>query len=124
LLDSAGKLYGGRVPQVCSGLGDYFRDVTDHLVRVNQTIDSVRDMVDYGDPGEPCDDHHQRERSHEAPRRVRRARRRADHGRGVYGMNFEHMPELKWEFGYPLAVWVMVLIDVVLYWRFRRAGWL
>jgi magnesium transporter len=43
---------------------------------------------------------------------------------GVYGMNFEHMPELKWEFGYPFAVWVMVLVDVVLYWRFRRAGWL
>jgi magnesium transporter len=43
---------------------------------------------------------------------------------GVYGMNFEHMPELKWEFGYPLAIWVMVLIDVVLYWRFRKAGWL
>jgi magnesium transporter len=43
---------------------------------------------------------------------------------GVYGMNFEHMPELKWEFGYPFAIWVMILIDVVLYWRFRKAGWL
>src|SRR5687768_1178425 len=45
LLDGAGKLYGGRVPHVCAGLGEYFRDVTDHLVRVNQTIDSVRETV-------------------------------------------------------------------------------
>jgi magnesium transporter len=43
---------------------------------------------------------------------------------GVYGMNFEHMPELKWAFGYPLALAIMAAIDVYLYYRFRRAGWL
>jgi magnesium transporter len=43
---------------------------------------------------------------------------------GVYGMNFRHMPELEWAFGYPLALAVMTAIDTVLYFRFRKAGWL
>ncbi|HEV2771803.1 MAG TPA: CorA family divalent cation transporter [Thermoleophilaceae bacterium] len=43
---------------------------------------------------------------------------------GVYGMNFEQMPELRWTFGYPLVVAVMVAICALLYRRFRRSGWL
>jgi magnesium transporter len=39
-------------------------------------------------------------------------------------MNFEHMPELKWEYGYPLALGTIVLTCVVLYRRFKKAGWL
>jgi len=43
---------------------------------------------------------------------------------GIYGMNFEHMPELGWTFGYPLVLGVMVAICAFLYRFFRRAGWL
>ena len=43
---------------------------------------------------------------------------------GIYGMNFEHMPELEWTFGYPLAIATMVAIDLYLYVRFRKARWL
>ena len=43
---------------------------------------------------------------------------------GIYGMNFEHMPELKWIWGYPLTLAVIVGVCSVLYWRFRRLGWL
>jgi magnesium transporter len=43
---------------------------------------------------------------------------------GVYGMNFEHMPELKWAFGYPVSVGAMVVIDLLLWRRFKKAGWL
>jgi magnesium transporter len=42
----------------------------------------------------------------------------------IYGMNFVHMPELRWQFGYPLAVIAMVLSAVVPYWYFKRRGWL
>src|SRR5947199_6812004 len=45
MLEYAGKLFGGRVPHVCSGLGEYFRDVYDHLIRINQSLDSSRDTV-------------------------------------------------------------------------------
>ncbi|BAI73330.1 metal ion transporter [Azospirillum sp. B510] len=42
----------------------------------------------------------------------------------AYGMNFKHMPELDWEFGYPMAIVLMVLSAVVPLWYFRRRGWL
>jgi magnesium transporter len=42
---------------------------------------------------------------------------------GIYGMNFESMPELKWALGYPFALVTMIAVDVLLFWRFRRAKW-
>lgn len=43
---------------------------------------------------------------------------------GVYGMNFEHMPELRWPWGYPLVWAIMILIVLFMVWLFRRKGWL
>ncbi|MER6182092.1 magnesium/cobalt transporter CorA [Streptomyces sp. NPDC001652] len=43
---------------------------------------------------------------------------------GVYGMNFEHMPELRWAFGYPLVLGVIAVACLTLYRGFRRNGWL
>jgi magnesium transporter len=43
---------------------------------------------------------------------------------GVYGMNFKNIPELEWAFGYPLAIGMMTLIDVYLFYRFRKSKWL
>jgi magnesium transporter len=42
----------------------------------------------------------------------------------IYGMNFEHMPELGWDFGYPLAIVLMIASAILPYWWFRRKGWL
>jgi len=124
LMEYAGKLFGGRVPQVCSGLSEYFRDIHDHLVRLNQTIDTARDTVSTAIQvslalitiGE--NEVTKRLAAYAAlvavPTMVA----------GVYGMNFEHMPELKWAYGYPLSLAMMVGIDAWLFWRFRRAKWL
>ncbi|RZL35507.1 MAG: magnesium and cobalt transport protein CorA [Rubrivivax sp.] len=43
---------------------------------------------------------------------------------GIWGMNFEKMPELKWAFGYPMALSVIAVVSGALYWRFKRLGWL
>jgi len=43
---------------------------------------------------------------------------------GIYGMNFEHMPELKWRYGYPLALGLMVLASGALLYYFRRKEWI
>jgi magnesium transporter len=43
---------------------------------------------------------------------------------GIYGMNFDHMPELRWSLGYPAVLMTIVVVCSVLYWRFKRAGWL
>jgi magnesium/cobalt transport protein CorA len=43
---------------------------------------------------------------------------------GIYGMNFAHMPELAWQYGYPLALGMMVVVGLLLAWVFKRRGWL
>jgi magnesium transporter len=43
---------------------------------------------------------------------------------GIYGMNFEHMPELSWTFGYPLVLAVMAVVCLTLFRYFKRIGWL
>ncbi|TIX26327.1 CorA family divalent cation transporter, partial [Mesorhizobium sp.] len=42
----------------------------------------------------------------------------------IYGMNFDVIPELKWELGYPFAIVMMVLSAILPFWYFRRRGWL
>ncbi|MGH8700522.1 MAG: magnesium/cobalt transporter CorA [Burkholderiales bacterium] len=124
LLDSVGKLYGGRVPQVCVGTQEYFRDIYDHLSRINQTIDGIREAVTTAMSVSVSLIQLQ---ENEMTKRL------AGYASlvavptmiaGIYGMNFESMPELKWTFGYPLAVGAMVAIDAWLFYRFRKAGWL
>jgi len=124
LLDAVGKLYGGRVPQVCHGLGEYFRDVYDHLVRLNQALDSLRDMVTTAISVNlsliTLQENETTKRLAAYAALVAVPTMVA----GVYGMNFKHMPELSWSLGYPLAVSMMVLIDAYLFFRFRKARWL
>ena len=124
LLEATGKLYGGRVPQLCAGLQDYFRDIADHLVRLNQSIDSQRDMVTTAISVSLSLITLQ---ENEVTKRL------AAYGAliavptmiaGVYGMNFQYMPELQWTHGYPVVLALMALIDVYLFSRFRKAKWL
>jgi magnesium transporter len=124
LIEATGKLCGGRVPQVCQGTQNYFRDVYDHLLRVNQSIDSLRDMVTTAITVNL---------SLIALAESETTKRLAAYAAlvavptmlaGIYGMNFKHMPELDWHWGYPVALGVMVAIDVYLFARFRKAGWL
>jgi len=119
----AGRLYGGRVPPMCVGLQDYFRDVIDHLGRIDASVDAMRDTIGVAiqvnlslvtiDDGEVT---------------KRLAAWAAIFGVctvfvGVWGMNFEFMPELKWHYGYPAALGLIGTVCGILYWRFRKAGW-
>ncbi|MDP2052510.1 MAG: magnesium/cobalt transporter CorA [Acidobacteriota bacterium] len=124
LLEVAAKLHGGRVPPICNGLQEYFRDVYDHLMRLKQSIDSLRDMVTTAISVNL---------SLIALQESEVTKRLAAYAAlvavptmvaGVYGMNFANMPELQWAYGYPAAVAAMVLIDVYLVYRFKKAGWM
>lgn len=124
LLEATAKLFGGRVPQLCVALQDYFRDVYDHLLRLNQAIDSLRDMVTTGISVTI---------SLISIQENAVTKRLASYGAlvtvptliaGVYGMNFQNMPELNWLWGYPFALTIMVAIDIYLFYRFRKAKWL
>jgi magnesium transporter len=124
LIEGIHKLYGGRVPPPCATTQEYFRDVYDHLLRISTQLDGLRDMVATA---------MQVNISMISLAENAVTKRLAAYGAllavptmlvGVWGMNFRHMPELEWTWGYPLALGVMTLIDALLWRRFRRIGWL
>jgi magnesium transporter len=124
LLEVAGKLHGGRVPAVCAGTQEYFRDVDDHLARINGAIDAVRDTI-----GTAIQVNLSMATIEESETTKRLAAWAAIFAvstamAGIWGMNFEHMPELKWTFGYPMALALIAAAAALLYRRFRQAGWL
>ena len=81
LLDAVNNLYGARVPAVCAGMKEYFRDVSDHLQRLNQTIETHPRHHRHCDRRQSLDDQPAGKRDDEAPGSLRRARRRADDDR-------------------------------------------
>jgi len=124
LMDSVAKLWSGRVPAVCQDTREYFRDVYDHLTRINGTLDTLRDTIVTAI---------QVNLSMVAIEESETTKRLAAWAgifavatafAGVWGMNFAHMPELKWQYGYPLALGLIATACAALYWRFRRVGWL
>jgi magnesium transporter len=124
LMEATGKLYGGRVPQVCVGMHEYFRDVYDHLHRIHATIEGIREMlttaiqVNVGMISLAENEVTKKLAAWAAiiavPTMVA----------GIYGMNFKNMPELDWAFGYPFAIGLMVVIDLYLYFQFKKTNWL
>ena len=124
LLEAMGKLYGGRVPKVCMGMQEYFRDVSDHLQRIHATIEGIREMlttaiqVNLGMISLSENEVTKKLAAWAAiiavPTMIA----------GIYGMNFKNMPELDWPWGYPLSVAVMIVMDAFLYLQFRKIKWL
>jgi len=124
LLEAMGKLYGGRVPEVCVNSQAYFRDVYDHLYRINTTIDHIRDTI-----GTAMQANISLVAIEESLVTKRLAAWAAIFAVataffGVWGMNFDYMPELKWKYGYAFALGTVSTICGFLYYRFRKSGWL
>jgi magnesium transporter len=124
LMEVTGKLYGGRVPAMCTGLQDYFRDVFDHLSRVNGEIEGMREMLQTAI---------QVSLTLISLAESEITKKLAAWGAlitvptliaGIYGMNFHHMPELDQWWGYPAALGVMFSIDFLLFRQFKKVNWL
>lgn len=124
LMDAVGRLHGGRVPGVVAETQDYFRDVHDHLLRILGRLDAVRDTINTAIQVTLSmvaideNDVSKKLASYAAIFAVFTA------FAGIWGMNFEFMPELKWKYGYPAALCVMGGVCYYLYRRFKKAGWL
>jgi magnesium transporter len=124
LLDAIGRLHGGRVPGVVLETQDYFRDVHDHLLRILGRLDAVRDTINTAIQVTLSmvaieeNDISKKLASYAAIFAVFTA------FAGIWGMNFEFMPELKWKYGYPFALAIMGGVCFYLYRRFKKAGWL
>ena len=124
LMEAVGKLQSGRVPAVCTNSKEYFRDVYDHLARINTSIDSVRDTIVTA-----IQVNLSMVTIEESEVNKRLAAWAGIFAvvtafAGVWGMNFKLMPELDWEYGYPVALLLMLGVSSILYRRFRRLGWL
>ncbi|TFW30289.1 magnesium/cobalt transporter CorA [Massilia arenosa] len=124
LMETVGKLHGGRVPAVCTGTDAYFRDVHDHLYRLNGTLDAIRETI-----GTAIQVNLSMVAIEEGEVNKKLAAWAAIFAvftafAGVWGMNFEHMPELHWRYGYAVALLVMALVAGFMHRRFKRAGWL
>jgi magnesium transporter len=124
LMEATRKLCGGRAPRVCTTSQAYFRDVYDHLMRINATIDTMRDTITTAIL--VCQSTVSIEQNEVNKRLAAWAGifAVATAFAGIWGMNFQHMPELAWQFGYPLALLVIMATCGFLYYRFKRSGWL
>jgi magnesium transporter len=111
-------------PMIDEHLKSYFRDVHDHLIRVVSHVHGMRELL-----GSALQANltqvtvHQNEDMRKisawvailaVPTMVA----------GIYGMNFDTMPELRWRYGYPAVIGIVLVACGLLYRRFKRSGWL
>lgn len=118
------RLSQGEIQHIAPEVRDYFRDVEDHLTGIVDRVSGFNDMLT----------------SLVSANLARVSVLQNEDMRkisawvaiaavptmiaGIYGMNFQHMPELQWSFGYPLVIGVMVVFCSLLYRAFKRNGWL
>jgi magnesium transporter len=117
-------LVAGRLSEVPKEVRRYFRDVSDHLTRTVEQVQSFDELLN----------------SILQARLAQVTVEQNDDMRkiaawagiaavwtsiaGIYGMNFDRMPELHWYFGYPMALGLMLVLSVALYWSFKKRDWL
>ena len=122
--DLAGRFVNIDLPQIDHEIDPYFRDLVDHVRRVNYRVAGLRDtLTSVIETSGLLEQQRQWAITRQlaawaailaVPTAIA----------GIYGMNFDMMPELRWEYGYFLIVGVMATICLSLYVRFKRAGWL
>ncbi|MFI6748210.1 magnesium/cobalt transporter CorA [Actinomadura luteofluorescens] len=117
------EIVKGRVAE-CGSTREYFRDVLDHLLRVDGQVDSHNELLNsvltahLALLGKRQNEDMRKISAWAAIIAVPTAIA------GIYGMNFDHMPELHWTIGYPLVIAVMAVVCVLLFRRLRKSGWL
>ncbi|MBK9714425.1 MAG: magnesium/cobalt transporter CorA [Kouleothrix sp.] len=124
LIDICNRLTRFDYAIIPEGTQLYFRDIYDHVVRINEMVDTLRELLTtaleaaFSLISIAQNDVMKRFAGWGAilalPTMIA----------GVYGMNFQYMPELGWQFGYPMMAAVTLTLCGVLYWRFKRSGWL
>ncbi len=124
LREPMNKFTVGAVRGIHSDAGPYFRDVADHLARVAETIDSLDALLSAAFEAHLAQISIQQ---NDDMRRISAAVGLVAAPTlvgSVYGMNFDHMPELHWWFGYPMALALMLCTSLVVFIISKRAGWL
>ena len=124
LVEVCNRLMRFELPHIPEDTRVYFRDVYDHIVRLNETIDAQRELLT------TALEAHLSIMSHTQNEHMKRITAWAamiavpTMIAGIYGMNFRNMPELGWTYGYHVSIAVMVGACLALYTGFKRSGWL
>jgi magnesium transporter len=116
--------FGGTVPFVNDKARPFFRDVSDHLARVNESVEGLDRLV-----SDILSAHlaQMSARQNEDMRKISAWAAMAAVPTmiaGIYGMNFDHMPELHWLWSYPAVIGAMAVLEVLLHRLFKSRGWL
>ena len=124
LVEPVNRLARGVYDVIHPEVRTYFRDVNDHLVRVHEQLEGMRELLTsilQANLAQVTVRQNEDVRKISAwvailavPTAIA----------GIYGMNFEHMPELEWNLGYPAILLVMLVVCATLYRMFKRSGWL
>jgi magnesium transporter len=124
VVDIASRLTRFDLPVVDKHTHPYFRDVLDHAIRVNDALDYLRELLNSAlevnlllasvDQSEITKKLASWAAILAVPTAVA----------GIYGMNFDYMPELRWPYGYPALMLAMLIACSTLFWLFKRAKWL
>jgi magnesium transporter len=123
-VEPMGRLASGAVPHVHERMQPFFRDVADHAVRVSEQVQGFDDLLtsvlnaNLAQVSVQQNEDMRRISAWVAIAAVPTAIA------GIYGMNFDHMPELRWQYGYPAVLTLMVVICLALYRGFKRNHWL
>jgi magnesium transporter len=124
MAEVAGRLEHLETPCIDDAVRPYFRDVEDHVRRVASSVGALRDVVSSVFEASTL---------LEQQRQGVITRKLAAWAAilavptaiaGIYGMNFETMPELRWRYGYFLVIGVIAALCAFLYMRFKKSGWL
>jgi magnesium transporter len=124
LLEAVDEISEGQFEAIPSALDDYFRDVHDHLQRVTGRVAGFRELLGGALQANLTQ---VSVRQNEDMRKISAWVAIAavpTMVAGIYGMNFDHMPELHWRYGYFTVLALIALVCLALYRRFKRVGWL
>lgn len=117
-------LHGVAVPFVDDRAQPFFRDVSDHLTRVNESVENLDRLV-----SDILSAHlaQMSVRQNDDMRKISAWAAMAaipTMVAGIYGMNFDHMPELRWVWSYPALIALMAVLEIMVFRLFKRRGWL
>jgi magnesium transporter len=124
LVEPAQRLAERDVPHVPQSARPFFRDIADHVLRMVDHVESYDRLL-----SDILSAHLTRisVQQNDDMRRISAWVAIAavpTMVAGIYGMNFDNMPELHWRYGYPMALGIMALACITLYRSFKRSGWL
>jgi magnesium transporter len=124
LVDVCARLERTEAMAIDASMRPHFRDVTDHVRRLEEQISTMREVLAFAFEASLMNA--QMQQTHITRRLAAWAAILAVPTAiaGIYGMNFKNMPELDWRYGYFLVIGVIAAICGALFWQFRRFGWL